>query len=145
MKEEVAGLTTVTVQTQVADRQQPAPCRKARKSRSKGLRSKKGCSTCRARHMKCDEGRPTCGGCQKSGRDCSYDEAKVSVNRLPPCKQHTQCILTAPSLPLPSFLVPAYFRIGHFSYPTRNNDNANTPSHESDDLEPVYGCRGLSV
>ncbi|KAK9318758.1 hypothetical protein V1517DRAFT_334700 [Lipomyces orientalis] len=44
-----------------------------RQSQSSGLegqRSRKGCSTCRKRKIKCDEARPECGQCVKTGRPC---------------------------------------------------------------------------
>ena len=34
-------------------------------------RSRKGCWTCRERHKKCDERRPYCNVCEKSGRACA--------------------------------------------------------------------------
>ncbi|KAI3580764.1 fungal-specific transcription factor domain-containing protein [Fusarium oxysporum f. sp. albedinis] len=36
------------------------------------IRSRQGCLTCRKRHRKCDEKRPVCTLCQKSGRTCDY-------------------------------------------------------------------------
>src|SRR4051812_4251033 len=35
-------------------------------------RSRKGCLTCRNRHMKCDEGKPSCQSCIRRGLDCDY-------------------------------------------------------------------------
>ncbi|SCN69190.1 uncharacterized protein FFB20_08740 [Fusarium fujikuroi] len=35
-------------------------------------KSKKGCAQCKRRHVKCDEGRPTCLLCTMSNRDCSF-------------------------------------------------------------------------
>ncbi|KAG5803757.1 hypothetical protein H9Q74_013070 [Fusarium xylarioides] len=35
-------------------------------------KSKKGCVQCKRRHVKCDEGRPTCLLCTMSNRDCSF-------------------------------------------------------------------------
>ncbi|KAF1987130.1 hypothetical protein K402DRAFT_393293 [Aulographum hederae CBS 113979] len=43
-----------------------------RPSRSRGLRANTGCSTCRTRHLKCDETKPICISCQKGGRPCEY-------------------------------------------------------------------------
>ena len=37
-----------------------------------GSKVRSGCNTCKARHVKCDEGRPTCERCLKACRDCSY-------------------------------------------------------------------------
>ncbi|KAE8382306.1 hypothetical protein BDV26DRAFT_299697 [Aspergillus bertholletiae] len=43
-------------------------------------RSRTGCRTCRARHVKCDEAPGACGNCTSSGRSCDgYD-----IQRLPP-------------------------------------------------------------
>ncbi|KAK9420792.1 hypothetical protein SUNI508_00883 [Seiridium unicorne] len=50
----------------------PGKQRRIRKSRSRGLRTKTGCLTCRARHKKCDEKVPICGPCAISSRDCVY-------------------------------------------------------------------------
>ncbi|KAF4549230.1 Enoyl-(Acyl carrier protein) reductase-like protein 7 [Elsinoe fawcettii] len=44
--------------------------RRARKSNSSRCRSFGGCITCRGRHIKCDEHRPHCRACQKSGLIC---------------------------------------------------------------------------
>lgn len=38
----------------------------------KHKRTRSGCFTCRARRIKCDEGRPTCERCRKGSRDCVY-------------------------------------------------------------------------
>jgi hypothetical protein len=51
-----------------------SPARKKRKSRGRGLRTTTGCRTCRTRHMKCDEQKPICGPCERSGRDCAYKD-----------------------------------------------------------------------
>ncbi|GKZ24644.1 hypothetical protein AbraIFM66951_011914 [Aspergillus brasiliensis] len=47
--------------------------RRIRPSRSRGLRTKTGCLTCRERRVKCDDGKPTCLRCSKSARICRYD------------------------------------------------------------------------
>jgi hypothetical protein len=40
-----------------------------------------GCWTCRSRHVKCDEGRPSCARCVKGGFDCQgYDVKLVWIN-----------------------------------------------------------------
>ncbi|KAH8596272.1 hypothetical protein B0O99DRAFT_619983 [Bisporella sp. PMI_857] len=55
-------------QTSATPGQRKAP----RKSRSKGLRCKTGCITCRKRHKKCDEQNPRCGSCVLSDRVCVW-------------------------------------------------------------------------
>lgn len=39
---------------------------------SKPKRTRTGCLTCRERHLKCDETKPTCHNCSKSQRDCNW-------------------------------------------------------------------------
>ena len=38
----------------------------------KPKRTRTGCLTCRERHLKCDETKPTCNNCSKSQRDCNW-------------------------------------------------------------------------
>ncbi|TVY38108.1 Adhesion and hyphal regulator [Lachnellula occidentalis] len=45
-----------------------------RKSRSKGLRTKTGCITCRKRHKKCNEVFPVCGNCAPTNRTCLWPD-----------------------------------------------------------------------
>ncbi|KAF3008498.1 hypothetical protein E8E13_005298 [Curvularia kusanoi] len=40
-------------------------------------RSFGGCSTCRSRHLKCDEGRPECSPCKSSGLQCGGYEKRI--------------------------------------------------------------------
>ncbi|KAK7402516.1 hypothetical protein QQX98_011724 [Neonectria punicea] len=46
--------------------------KKPRKSRSRGLRTKTGCLTCRQRHKKCDEKYPVCESCTLAAKTCVY-------------------------------------------------------------------------
>ncbi|KAJ5156813.1 hypothetical protein N7492_009616 [Penicillium capsulatum] len=43
-----------------------------RKSRGRGLRTTSGCTTCRKRHLKCDEVKPICGACEEKSSICEY-------------------------------------------------------------------------
>ncbi|KAK7542175.1 uncharacterized protein J3D65DRAFT_612875 [Phyllosticta citribraziliensis] len=49
--------------------------RRVRKPRGRGLRTRTGCTTCRRRHLKCDEVTPLCGPCAKSNHECVYANA----------------------------------------------------------------------
>ncbi|OIW34617.1 hypothetical protein CONLIGDRAFT_675586 [Coniochaeta ligniaria NRRL 30616] len=50
-----------------------------KKPPSKGPRGRYGCRTCRQRHLKCDENRPSCENCTKARRDCVWNhELRVS-------------------------------------------------------------------
>ena len=46
-------------------------------SRFGGSKSRTGCSTCKSRHLKCDEGQPSCRRCIKSGRECKPGRSAV--------------------------------------------------------------------
>ncbi|RVD83671.1 uncharacterized protein DFL_005450 [Arthrobotrys flagrans] len=61
----------------------PAPKRRQRKSRARGLRTKTGCITCRKRHMKCSEERPNCAQCQKSDRECIFEDHSAPAITIP--------------------------------------------------------------
>ncbi|KAL2819512.1 hypothetical protein BJX63DRAFT_11958 [Aspergillus granulosus] len=50
----------------------PGDKRRIRPSRGRGLRTSTGCLTCRERRVKCDDGKPSCLRCSKSGRVCRY-------------------------------------------------------------------------
>lgn len=39
---------------------------------NKPKRTRTGCLTCRERHLKCDETKPTCSNCSKSQRECNW-------------------------------------------------------------------------
>ncbi|KAI5927254.1 fungal-specific transcription factor domain-containing protein [Camillea tinctor] len=49
---------------------------RGRLSRGRGLRKTTGCLTCRKRHVKCDEVKPVCGGCNRTNNVCHYDNKK---------------------------------------------------------------------
>ncbi|OJJ46492.1 hypothetical protein ASPZODRAFT_66371 [Penicilliopsis zonata CBS 506.65] len=56
----------------------PAPPRR----RAQGTRSRRGCRTCRARHVKCDETPESCTNCTSTGRSCDgYDKHEVPQER----------------------------------------------------------------
>ncbi|KAL2823496.1 hypothetical protein BDW59DRAFT_97360 [Aspergillus cavernicola] len=52
-------------------------------------RSRNGCITCKIRHVKCDEEKPACSQCQKSGRACDgYDDASQTQLRQRIAERH---------------------------------------------------------
>ena len=77
--------------------------RPSRPSRAKHQKSRNGCSTCRARHVRCDAAFPKCRNCTQTGRKCEG----VSPTRLrfvhttsPPAHQpKVELQLTVPSPP----------------------------------------------
>ncbi|RSH78322.1 uncharacterized protein EHS24_002041 [Apiotrichum porosum] len=59
------------------DQRPPAPPKSGRlgvKRRQKYTRSRTGCLGCRARRIKCDEGRPVCRRCQVAKRECCFPD-----------------------------------------------------------------------
>ncbi|KAL4744119.1 hypothetical protein BDV11DRAFT_176913 [Aspergillus similis] len=56
-------------------RQSPSDKRdKERKTRASRPKVRTGCAICKSRHKKCDEGRPSCLACIRTGRICEYLE-----------------------------------------------------------------------
>ncbi|KAA8644658.1 Zn(II)2Cys6 transcription factor domain-containing protein [Aspergillus tanneri] len=55
----------------------------SRVQRSGGSRSRTGCRTCRARHVKCDETPGACKKCTSTGRRCDYDLQRLPHKRKP--------------------------------------------------------------
>ncbi|KAF2159553.1 hypothetical protein M409DRAFT_70985 [Zasmidium cellare ATCC 36951] len=56
------------------------------RQRAKAPKTRTGCKTCRQRHIKCDETKPACQRCARSGRQCGgYDTVKNpnDVRKLP--------------------------------------------------------------
>jgi hypothetical protein len=47
------------------------PADKRRGTTKKRTHNLGGCATCRRRHVKCDQSRPTCGTCRRAGHECS--------------------------------------------------------------------------
>lgn len=64
------------------------PKKRIRKSRSKGLRTRNGCTACRTRHVKCSEDRPRCVACEKADRECLYPLGDAGIAQATPI-EHT--------------------------------------------------------
>ncbi|KAI0900119.1 hypothetical protein F4806DRAFT_278627 [Annulohypoxylon nitens] len=47
-------------------------------NRSRPVRSKTGCSSCRRRKVRCDETKPICNACTRLGLTCSYEPARAA-------------------------------------------------------------------
>ncbi|KAH9892119.1 hypothetical protein F4778DRAFT_325881 [Xylariomycetidae sp. FL2044] len=113
-----AGLTT---QTSTETSHDPPTKKRIRKSRSRGLRTKTGCLTCRKRHKKCDERSPVCGPCSLSNRDCVYADGStpsaLPQSKPPPARQQQQ-------QPLPP-------QLGHGYVASNDADATSRASHET--------------
>ncbi|KAI0144494.1 hypothetical protein GGR57DRAFT_332554 [Xylariaceae sp. FL1272] len=92
MDREVGGVTTHDTSNGSAPGEE-APKKRIRKSRSRGLRTKTGCLTCRKRHKKCDEKLPICGPCSISSRECIYADGHKS-NSIPHGKPESSSLST---------------------------------------------------
>ncbi|KAI1362310.1 hypothetical protein F5Y08DRAFT_312401 [Xylaria arbuscula] len=98
--------------------------KRSRKSRSRGLRTKTGCLTCRSRHKKCDEKMPICGPCSISNRDCVYADSSNPA-AIPIAKPST----SPPGL-------ATIEELDTSKSPSQLADNAST--HVSDHTTPAY-------
>nr|XP_019042792.1 hypothetical protein I302_08499 [Kwoniella bestiolae CBS 10118]OCF21722.1 hypothetical protein I302_08499 [Kwoniella bestiolae CBS 10118] len=57
--------------------------RSGQKRRQKYTRTRTGCLCCRARRIKCDEGRPTCKRCIIAKKECQYPDPGEGVGKKP--------------------------------------------------------------
>lgn len=106
-------------------------------------RSRKGCTECRKRKIKCDEHSPTCGQCRKAGRDCPIVD---SVFRLHPYtfsvqpqqqRQQQQAHSPPPPTPPPPLLPPPtparnWLAISSLTQPPDTSPPATTTSGLAD-------------
>ncbi|KAL3469793.1 hypothetical protein BJX99DRAFT_240624 [Aspergillus californicus] len=71
----------------------------------RNTRSRTGCLTCRQRHVRCDEQRPSCQTCLASKRSCNYPAAVIPLrdrrmlkgNALPPGQQAPWALISTPN------------------------------------------------
>lgn len=61
---------------------EPQASTSAERKRRHHHRSRHGCFSCKQKHMRCDEDKPFCRNCLKSGSSCGY--AKVESSSLTP-------------------------------------------------------------
>ncbi|KAJ0424477.1 hypothetical protein BJY00DRAFT_327001 [Aspergillus carlsbadensis] len=73
--------TSTSTSTNTSTTRRPGPQRRIRPSRGRGLRTSTGCLTCRERRVKCDDGKPNCMRCTKSGRVCRYRQPAEQQKR----------------------------------------------------------------
>jgi hypothetical protein len=67
--------TTDTPPSEPSPGNRPTPTKKRESDATpdgKPKRTRTGCLTCRERHLKCDETKPTCNNCSKSQRECNW-------------------------------------------------------------------------
>ncbi|KAH7017174.1 hypothetical protein EDB80DRAFT_603432 [Ilyonectria destructans] len=82
----------------------------ARKKRSSTPRAKTGCSTCRTRHVKCDETRPSCLKCVKAGWKCDGYPSPTNSDGAP-ANNSQSLVTTASTKPLNISTYSIPFRI----------------------------------
>ncbi|EJD02766.1 uncharacterized protein FOMMEDRAFT_156100 [Fomitiporia mediterranea MF3/22] len=59
------------------------------RKRPKYTRSKTGCLTCRAKKIKCDEGKPNCHRCEHAHRECTWPDPTTIKKKVQPRKTST--------------------------------------------------------
>ncbi|KAF2669649.1 hypothetical protein BT63DRAFT_425330 [Microthyrium microscopicum] len=55
----------------------------SRRRKATGPRSKMGCKTCRIRRVKCDEAKPNCNKCSRTGRECEWYSQEEWIHETP--------------------------------------------------------------
>ncbi|EHA46864.1 hypothetical protein MCOR02_007796 [Pyricularia oryzae] len=72
-------------QWQLVTTHRPPPQAKRCRPGARGKpKARTGCLTCKQRRYKCDEARPTCGGCVKGNWECQYPTADAQARRRAP-------------------------------------------------------------
>lgn len=66
-----------------------------RKSHTK---SRTGCTSCKRRRVKCDEGLPSCGSCRRLALVCEYTHQNVSLVRTAPVASPGRPLRTTPGV-----------------------------------------------
>ncbi|KAF7890273.1 hypothetical protein EAF00_008588 [Botryotinia globosa] len=81
-------------------------------------KSRKGCTACKQKHLKCDERHPKCGNCQDRWMTCIYlwEEKPPSSTPTRESPQqisgaHSQSIVSSPGAPLSPFHMPQVYNI----------------------------------
>lgn len=75
-------------------------------------KSRSGCTTCKAKRVKCDEKKPTCSRCLRNYTDCKYDKTTSKASEEPAftvtvleSMQSSAQNLSAPPLSMPKTLI----------------------------------------
>ncbi|KAK1500564.1 catalytic activity protein [Colletotrichum tamarilloi] len=93
---------------------------RGRLSRGRGLRNSTGCATCRRRHVKCDERKPVCGGCERTRHNCLY-----TPRRPPNRKRSGPVVSVTPNSDAPKPTTP------------REPQSPRSPSPPNSEYQPV--------
>lgn len=83
------------------------------------LKSRRGCLTCKARRVKCDETHPACKNCQRMKLECGYQTAQATQQSYAP--------LQLIPLPNASIALPGTLSGVSLSIPTANASGMRTP------------------
>ncbi|WQF77346.1 Putative zn(2)Cys(6) fungal-type DNA-binding domain, fungal transcription factor [Colletotrichum destructivum] len=81
--EEAAAVTSVTAAAARRERERSSPTTEetSKRRRAGGPKARTGCATCKTRHVKCDERKPTCFRCEKVGVACEGYVERVDRRR----------------------------------------------------------------
>ncbi|GAW12468.1 hypothetical protein ANO14919_018370 [Xylariales sp. No.14919] len=82
---------------QEGQEERPIHFTRGRLSRGRGLRNTTGCLVCRKRRVKCDEVKPTCGGCCRTKNSCLYSNQGSEAQR--PAVTDQEAAIEATSIP----------------------------------------------
>ncbi|KAL6710367.1 hypothetical protein ACN47E_009313 [Coniothyrium glycines] len=112
----------------------------------KPKRTRTGCLTCRERHLKCDESKPTCANCAKSQRDCNWGKKLNFLDTQ--CERNTYLIPKGidyqTAFQDESRTIASEYVGGREMYPAEELEDHFPPSSNGFDMGPP-GAIGPSV
>uniref|UniRef100_A0A8H7N5I2 Zn(2)-C6 fungal-type domain-containing protein n=1 Tax=Bionectria ochroleuca TaxID=29856 RepID=A0A8H7N5I2_BIOOC len=103
-------------------------------------KSRKGCDTCKRRHIRCDENFPQCRNCTKHKIRCPYNDVQVTDTKRSATPEKPDLMWT----PEIEASIADWKRTGIFPFPALDVYPAIVPSHYNDqDLRLIHHVASL--
>ncbi|KAJ6016439.1 hypothetical protein N7540_011030 [Penicillium herquei] len=114
---------------------------KPKRSRRSHSKSFKGCSTCKKRHVRCDQTHPECENCKRYGARCGYLD-KMPVTDNTPLRSHLSTFMQ----PNEEAKIEAWYRTGIPPYPDLLQCTPNKwPHMPKEDLWLLHSLTSASI
>ena len=98
--------------------------------RRKHQKSRRGCSTCKRRHIRCDEGFPRCQNCITHRSSCSYPEAHYEATKSSESHDHRVKIEAPENTNLETSLIRPYTGVNETGWPTSRSPDSHIKIEE---------------
>ncbi|KAJ3471161.1 hypothetical protein MRS44_001260 [Fusarium solani] len=115
--------------TEVARRQ---PAQKQRLERRGHTKSRRGCYNCKRRRIKCQETRPACGHCTKTGLKCEYPAMPQITHQV--CLSRSPKLSSIADMPPAASPNPAFQLTGHALLPALPNTMLPAPPLKQEEI-----------